>query len=349
PVGDAGQLVALPTAHEAEPVDQLELIVAQQVQYEATGLEDQVVAEVELVDVDGQPRHRRSDRGAHGAVRDHAVALAVALAGDGHDGRGQVAQQLIDLVGLQVWHGPILGALRARGKAAPRLPLSFILLYDSVALPRARARRSPPPLRRPRNGGGGGVRRAGFGRPARSVAHPRTGPRSLAGGRARGPRDSGRQWYRRPGRGGARPAIRAAVRAGGAAPRFGGQRNRRAACALRVAGRSAATSRGALSRDRAPSRRPSRDDRLAAAARERAGRARRHAGPRAGRTGSPVAPVHAPRPGRLRRRARPAGARRSGQPRPPAPAELDPYRAAAPRVGATGRGRARGRGTRGTG
>src|SRR5439155_1727804 len=134
-------------------------------------------------------------------------------------------------------------ALRARGKAAPRLHLSFILLYDPVALPLARARRWPPPLRRPRNGGGGGVRRAGFGRPARSVAHPRTGPRSLAGGRARGPRDSGR----------------------------------------------------------------------------------------------------------LRRRARPAGARRSGQPRPPAPAELDPYGAAAPRVGATGRGRARGRGTRGTG
>jgi len=67
-VRDAGQLVARPAAHEAEAVDQLELIVAQQVQHEAPGLEDQVVAEVELVDVDGQPRHRGGDRSARGAV-----------------------------------------------------------------------------------------------------------------------------------------------------------------------------------------------------------------------------------------------------------------------------------------
>ena len=52
PMWDAGELVPRAPAREAELVDQLELVVAQQVQDETPRLEYQVVTEVEFVDVD---------------------------------------------------------------------------------------------------------------------------------------------------------------------------------------------------------------------------------------------------------------------------------------------------------
>src|SRR3989475_8011269 len=97
-VGDGAKLVALAPAREAEAVDQLELVGAQQVHHDASGVEDHVVTEVELVDVDGDPWDGRHDRSPHRRVGDHAVALAGALARDRHDGRGQVAEQLVGLV-----------------------------------------------------------------------------------------------------------------------------------------------------------------------------------------------------------------------------------------------------------
>src|SRR5207248_1895353 len=175
----------------------------------------------------------------------------------------------VSLLGVERWHGPIVGALRTRGKAPHRRRLSFILLYDPVALPLARPSRPPPPLRRRGNRGGGGVGGTRFGRTARPGAQPRSGARSRAGRRARGSRDSGGQFER--GTGGRRPGapVRVAVRPGRAAPRSG----------------------------------------------------------------------------RARHRAGPAGARRSREPRSPAPAELGPHGAAAARVRAVGRGRARRSGT----
>src|SRR5690242_12004600 len=75
PMGNVGQLLACPPAHEAQVVNELELVVAQQVQRETAGLEHQVVAEVELVDVDGDAWYRGDDRCPHRAVQDHAVAF----------------------------------------------------------------------------------------------------------------------------------------------------------------------------------------------------------------------------------------------------------------------------------
>src|SRR5438445_3431936 len=98
PVRDGGELVAHPPAHEPQRVDQLELVCAQQMEHEAPGLEDQVVTEVELVDVDRKAGDRGHDRGAHGRVRDHAVALAAALRGDRDHGRSEVPQELVDLI-----------------------------------------------------------------------------------------------------------------------------------------------------------------------------------------------------------------------------------------------------------
>src|SRR2546426_12138307 len=69
-------------------------------EHEASGLEDQVVTEVELVDVDRKAGDRGHDRSAHGRVRDHAVALAGALRGDSDHGRSQAPQELVDLVRL---------------------------------------------------------------------------------------------------------------------------------------------------------------------------------------------------------------------------------------------------------
>src|SRR5207237_10672267 len=101
-----------------------------------TGLEDQVVSVVELVHVDRHARDRRYDRRADRAVGDHAVALPAALGRDRHDGGGQVAQQLIDLVGLQDWHGTIFTAAserRARQWLQPARR-SFILQYTVAAV-----------------------------------------------------------------------------------------------------------------------------------------------------------------------------------------------------------------------
>ena len=94
----ADELVLRAAAHEPQLVHELELVFAQQMQHEASGLEDHVVAQVELVKVDREARDRWHDRGAHGAVQDHAVALPGALARDRHDRRREVAEQLIDRV-----------------------------------------------------------------------------------------------------------------------------------------------------------------------------------------------------------------------------------------------------------
>src|SRR2546429_5860306 len=112
------------------------------------GLEDQVVAVVELVDVDRHARNRRHDRRADRAVGDHAVALPAALGRDRHDGGGQVAQQLIDLVGLQDWHGTIFtAASERRARQSPQAPRPSFLLQHNVAAvaPPHPSRPYPPP------------------------------------------------------------------------------------------------------------------------------------------------------------------------------------------------------------
>jgi hypothetical protein len=81
-------------------VHQVELIGAEQMQPEASALEDQIVAEVELVNENCEARHARHDRRADGAVDDQGVVLAAALAGDSHHGRGEIAQQLVDFIQL---------------------------------------------------------------------------------------------------------------------------------------------------------------------------------------------------------------------------------------------------------
>src|ERR1700752_951191 len=73
----------------------------QKVQCKAPGLEDHVVAEVELVDVDGEPGHGRDDRRPHRRIGGHAVPFSLALGGDSHDGRGQIAQELVGRAGLK--------------------------------------------------------------------------------------------------------------------------------------------------------------------------------------------------------------------------------------------------------
>src|SRR5207247_10201605 len=73
----------------------------EQVKPKAAGLVDHVVAVIELVDIDREPRDRRHNRGAHRGVGDHAVLLAPTLRGDGDDWRGEIAEQLVGEVGLE--------------------------------------------------------------------------------------------------------------------------------------------------------------------------------------------------------------------------------------------------------
>src|SRR5437899_2098766 len=129
-------------------------------QYVVAGLEDQVVAVVELVHVDRHARDRRHDRRADRAVGDHAVALPAALGRDRHDGGGQVAQQLIDLVGLQDWHGTIFtAASERRARQSPQPPRqSFILQHDVAAVAPPHPSRTYPPPGGARGRAGGYVR-----------------------------------------------------------------------------------------------------------------------------------------------------------------------------------------------
>ena len=69
------ELVGLAAAPETEPVDQLPLVVTQKVQREGAAARDQAVAVVELVAEEGDARVARRERGANGAVGDHAVPL----------------------------------------------------------------------------------------------------------------------------------------------------------------------------------------------------------------------------------------------------------------------------------
>ncbi len=75
--GGADSVALLDLLHDLVPQLGITLVVAQQVHHKAAGLEDQIVAVVELVDVDRHPRHRGHDRGADRAVEDHAVALPI--------------------------------------------------------------------------------------------------------------------------------------------------------------------------------------------------------------------------------------------------------------------------------
>src|SRR5207245_896438 len=114
PVRDARELVLRAPAREAEPMNQLELVVAQQMQDEAAALEDQVVTVVELVAVDRHARDRGHDRRADRTVGNHAVARPPALG--------------LSLVVAHVDHG--IGSdsgtvARAVGELAERYELSF--------------------------------------------------------------------------------------------------------------------------------------------------------------------------------------------------------------------------------
>src|ERR1051326_8077132 len=91
----AGKLVLVAAADEAESPDHVELPGVEQVHAEAARLVDHVVAVVELVDVDRQPRNRRDDGGADGGGQDPAVLLAAASRGHRYDRRGQIAQELV--------------------------------------------------------------------------------------------------------------------------------------------------------------------------------------------------------------------------------------------------------------
>src|SRR5437879_2112599 len=89
-VRDARQFVVVPAALETEVMDQVELVGMKQMQNEAPGVEDQVVAEIELVDIDREAGYRRHDRRPHGAIQDHAIPLPVALRSDRHDWRCEI-------------------------------------------------------------------------------------------------------------------------------------------------------------------------------------------------------------------------------------------------------------------
>src|ERR1041384_6034511 len=97
----AGKLVLVAAADEAESPDHVELPGVEQVHAEAPRLVDHVVAVVELVDVDRQPRNRGDDGGADGGVQDHAVLLAAASRRHRYDWRGQIAQELVGQAGFE--------------------------------------------------------------------------------------------------------------------------------------------------------------------------------------------------------------------------------------------------------
>src|SRR5216684_1383327 len=170
--------------------------------------------------------------------------------------------------------------------------------------------------------GRGGLGRPGFGGVARSAAAAGPGVRSRAG------RGACRSWHprrerRRRRRGAAaRGALGIARRGGSARAGTWSHGNDRPARALRVARRGATAPCRPLYRDRPSSRRPARDDPVAAAPRQRARRARRHGGTGARRTGAPSAAVHESGARGLRRRPRAAQPRRSRKPRSEAPAHL---------------------------
>src|SRR5437867_2452656 len=100
-VGDPRQLVLIPPAKEAQPPDDVKLLRVQEVQRKAPRFIHHVVTVVELVDVDGEPRHRGHDRGTHRRVGDHAVLLPVSDGGNRDDWGCQIAQELVGEVGLE--------------------------------------------------------------------------------------------------------------------------------------------------------------------------------------------------------------------------------------------------------
>src|SRR5467141_3989796 len=95
------QLVLITPAEEPQPPHDVELLRVEQVQPKAPRLEDHVVAVVELVDVDRQPRDRGHDRGTHRRIGDHAVLLALPLRRNSYHRGGEIAQELVGEVGLE--------------------------------------------------------------------------------------------------------------------------------------------------------------------------------------------------------------------------------------------------------
>src|SRR2546425_5837626 len=100
-VRDPHQLVLIAPTEKTQPPHDVELLRVEQVQSEPPRFEDHVMAVVEFVDVDGQPRHRRHDRGSHRGIGDHAVLFAVAFRRDRDDGRCEIAEQLVCEGGLK--------------------------------------------------------------------------------------------------------------------------------------------------------------------------------------------------------------------------------------------------------
>src|SRR5436190_2242539 len=117
------QLVLVAAAEKTEPVHDVELLRVQQVHGETAGLEDHVVAVIELVDVDRQPRHGGDDRRAHGGVGDHPVLLPVALGGE----------LGVSLVVAHVDHG-ISTAGRAVARTVRELATNYGLPFETVEL-----------------------------------------------------------------------------------------------------------------------------------------------------------------------------------------------------------------------
>src|SRR5438045_6553700 len=98
---DPRQLVLIPPAEKAESPHDIELPGVQQVQGEAAGLVYHVVAVIEFVDVDREPRHAGHDRRAHRGIGNHPVLLALALRRKRDDRRGQIAQEVVGEVRLE--------------------------------------------------------------------------------------------------------------------------------------------------------------------------------------------------------------------------------------------------------
>src|SRR5713226_2201872 len=100
-VRNTGQLVQIAAAEEAQPTHDVELLRMKQVKPKAAGLVYHVMAVIELVDVDREPRERWDNRGAHRGVGDHTVLLAATLRSDGDHRRCEIAEELVGEVGLE--------------------------------------------------------------------------------------------------------------------------------------------------------------------------------------------------------------------------------------------------------
>src|SRR5262245_38751111 len=113
---DAGQLVLIAAADESQPTHHIELFSMQKVQSKAPGLEDHVVAVVELVDVHRDPRNGGDDGRAHRRIEDHAVLPLATRGRNRYHRRGQIAEELVGRAGLEHTsrYMSLVGSLPAR-------------------------------------------------------------------------------------------------------------------------------------------------------------------------------------------------------------------------------------------